>query len=94
MPHTQTILKVEDYAKWKSGFDGHRAKQKAAGQKTYQIFRTEDDPNKIVVLAEWDNLDNAREFLQSQELQEAMQQAGVIGKPDICLLEEVDKGSI
>ena len=95
MPYTLGIFKVEDYAKWKSGFDSEDsiAMRKASGMKSYQLFQTEDDPNNIVILVEWDNLDTARKFLQSDELQEALQRSGV---PQIerYFLEEVEKGSI
>lgn len=38
-----------------------------------------DDPNSVALLMEWDSLDDAQKFAQSQELREAMQQSGVIG---------------
>ena len=96
MPYALSILKVEDYAKWKSDFDREDsiAARKAAGEKSYQIFQTVDDPNNIVLLFGEDNLEKVREFMQSEKLREAMQQAGVIGKPDSYLLEEVEKGSV
>ncbi len=86
--------KVEDYAKWKSGFDGDIEMRKAAGEKSYQIFRTKDDPNNLVILFEWDTMDNARKLMESDELGEKMKQAGVVGPPDIYFLEEVEKGSV
>ncbi len=89
-----TRHKVEDFAKWKAEFDGDTEMRKGAGEKSYQIFRTDDDPNSLAILFEWDNLDNARKFMQSEELREKMQQAGIIGQPDIYFLEEVGKGSI
>ena len=94
MPYSLSILELEDYAKWKTAFDAHCDTRKAVGEKTHQIFHIENDPNKIVLLVEWDSLDNAREFLQSAELLEAMKRAGVIGQPDVYLLEEGEKGSV
>jgi len=94
MPYMLARHKVEDYAKWKSGFDKAVAMRKAGGEKSYQIFHTAEDPNDLVLLFEWDNLDNARKYMQSEELREAMQRGGVVGQPDICFLEEVEKGSL
>jgi heme-degrading monooxygenase HmoA len=96
MPYTASILKVEDFGRWESSFDREDsiAARKAAGEKSYQIFQTVDDPNNLVLLFEWDNLDNARKFVQSEKLRELMQQAGVIGKPDSYFLGEVEKGSM
>ena len=65
-----TRHKVEDYARWKSAFDGDTEMRKGAGEKSYQIFHTDDDPNNLAILFEWDNLDNARKFMQSEELRE------------------------
>ncbi len=85
--------KVKDYVRWKSVLDGSIAMRKAGGEKSYQIFRTADDPNNLVVLFGWDNLDNARKFAQSEELREGMQEAGIADQPDIYFLDEVEKAS-
>jgi quinol monooxygenase YgiN len=89
-----TQHKVEDYAKWKTEFESSGIDmRKKAGEKSYQIFRTDDDPNNLVMLFQWDSIDNARKFMESNELREGMQKAGVIGQPEIRFLEEVEKGS-
>jgi heme-degrading monooxygenase HmoA len=80
--------RVEDYARWKSAFDGAIAMRKAGGEKSARVFRTDDDPNNILVFCEWDNLDNARKFAQSADLREGMQQAGVAEHPDMYFLNE------
>lgn len=95
MPYMLTVQhKVEDYAKFKSAFEEGIAMRKAGGEKSYQIFHTADDPNDLVLLFEWDNLDNVRKYAQSRKLREAMQQAGVSSKPEMYFLEEVEKGSV
>jgi len=95
MPYVLVVRhKVEDYAKWKTAFDEGIAMRKAGGEKSYQIFHTNDDSNDLVLLFEWDNLDNARKFMQSEELREVMQRAGVSKEVDISFLEEVEKGSV
>jgi len=96
MPYTLSILKVEDYARWKSDWDSEDSivMRKGGGQGSFQIFHTEDDPNNLVLLIEMDNLDNARKFVQSKELREAMQRSGVIGQGDHYFLKEVEKGTL
>jgi len=89
-----TRHKVDDYAKWKSEFDGNTAMRKDAGEKSYKIFQTDNDTNDLVILFEWDNLDNARKFMQSNELREKMKKAGVISEPDKYFLKEVERGSM
>jgi heme-degrading monooxygenase HmoA len=83
---------VEDYAKWKLVFDDQESRQ-AAGSKGGFVFRNADDPNKITVLLEWDNLDNARAFAGSDDLRESMQRAGLTEQPNVSFLEEVDRPS-
>jgi len=97
MPYgLQVRLKVEDYAKWKSDFDREDtiAMRKAGGEKSYQIFRTIDDPNTLVLLFEWDSLDNLQKYSQSEELRGLMQRSGVADPGDGYFLEELEKGSV
>ncbi|HID20049.1 MAG TPA: cyclase [Methanophagales archaeon] len=96
MPYALSILRVEDYAKWKSAFDSKDgiALHKAFDMKSYLLFQTGEDHNNLVLLTEWDNLDKARKFMQSEELRVASQQSGVMGGPDNYFLEEVEKRSV
>lgn len=94
MPYSLAMLKIQDFAVWKSAFDEHVDVRRAAGEKEHQIFRSADDPNSITVLVEWDSLDNARIFLQSGELRDAMQKAGVLGQPEIHYLYAIEKASL
>ncbi len=79
---------VENYAKWKEGFDTHAAARQAAGatDETY-VMRNVDDPNEITAILGWSDLEKARAFTQSASLKEAMQKAGVTGPPEIRFLE-------
>ena len=79
---------VQDYDTWKSAFDSNSDLRKKGGEKSYRILRSENGANDLVIMFEWDNLDNARQFASSPELKEAMQRAGVTGKPEILFLKE------
>jgi quinol monooxygenase YgiN len=96
MSYVLCILKVKDFAEWKSAYDIEEgvALRKKGRMKSYQIFRFEDDSNKIVHLSQWDNIDDARKFLQSNELRKANEQSGVIEMGDVCFLEEVENASV
>jgi heme-degrading monooxygenase HmoA len=83
---------VKDYEGWKSVFDSARDMRKKSGEKSYHILHRADEPDSLVLLFQWDKLDNAREFATSTELKEAMHHAGVVGKPEILFLEEVARG--
>ena len=81
---------VADYARWKSVFDADGASRQAGGSKGGQLFRSADDPNEVVMLFEWD-LEQARQFGQREELRLKMQEAGVLGPPELYLLEEIEQ---
>jgi len=90
MPYLLVRHKVEDYAKWKPIFDQVGATRQASGSQGGQLFRNAHDPNELVALFEWDDIEKARQFAQSEDLRQAMQRAGVSDQPDIYFLEEVE----
>jgi heme-degrading monooxygenase HmoA len=82
---------VEDYARWREGFDNHAAARQASGatDEAY-VLRNVDNPNEITVVLGWSDVEKARAFTQSASLKEAMQKAGVTGPPEIRFLEAVE----
>ncbi len=93
MPYIPIRLKVEDYARWRPVYDEHGATRKASGCKGTHVFRNAENPNEIVALLEWDELENARQFIQSEDLREAMQRSGVADQPDIYFLDDAGRTS-
>lgn len=83
---------VKDYEAWKSVFDSKSDLRRRNGEKSYRILRQDNGSNEVVALSEWDSPDNARKYSASPELKAAMEQAGVIGKPEILFLEEAARG--
>jgi hypothetical protein len=84
--------KVADYARWKPIFDADGANRQIGGSRGGQLFRSADDPNEVVMLFEWD-LEQARQYSQSEALRAKMQEAGVLGPPDFSFLEEIEQPS-
>ena len=80
--------RVENYARWREGFDTHAAARQAGGatDEVY-VMRNVDDPNDLTIILGWSDLENARAFTQSASLKESMQKAGVTGQPEIRFLE-------
>jgi quinol monooxygenase YgiN len=89
MPYVVGRPKVEDYAKFRRAFDEYGASRKDSGCKSERVFRNADDPNDLVILLEWDDLEKARQFIQSAGLRANMQRAGVVGQPERILVDEV-----
>lgn len=79
---------VEDYARWREGYDNHASARQAGGATDKgNVMRNVDDPHDITVVLGWSDLEKARAFTQSASLKEAMQKAGVIGPPEVRFLE-------
>jgi heme-degrading monooxygenase HmoA len=74
-------------------YDEHGATRKAAGCKGTQVFRSSENPNEVLVLLEWNDLEPARKFAQSQDLREVMQRAGVADQPDVYFLNDAGRTS-
>jgi heme-degrading monooxygenase HmoA len=99
--------KVADYNAWKSTFDAFIETRRAGGEKSFQILHPENEPNNLLLMFEWNSLENAlllmfewnslenaRNFMTSEELKNAMKQAGVVEEPQIQFLNELDKGVV
>jgi len=74
--------KVEDFGKWKSLYDEHASTRKEAGCQSDQVCQNGEDPNDVALSFDWDNIENFKKFAESEDLKDAMQKAGVVGKPD------------
>ena len=81
---------VEDYGRWKECFDLHLAARQAGGA-THEayVMRNVEHPQEIIVLLGWHDLASVRSFADSVSLQMAMKQMGVVGLPEVCVLESV-----
>jgi len=47
--HLHAGFKVEDYERWKEGYDASIGQRKASGEVSFQVFRNADDPNTVTV---------------------------------------------
>ncbi len=80
--------KVRDFTSWKRVFDGHLPKRIEAGLTEKWMFRGIGDTNEVIVLYEIKDIGRARKFVESTDLRDKMEEAGVIDKPDIYFLTE------
>ena len=85
---------VADYSKWKTVFDENGATRKSFGSKGAQILRGADNPNELCVLIEWDSVQNAQSFAESDSLREAMDRAGVMSKPEILYFDGSETSNV
>jgi hypothetical protein len=78
--------KVKDYAKWRPIFDADLPRRQGAGLKNEKVFRAADDPNNIFIQSEVANPEQAAKMLNDPDLEAKMEQAGVITKPTVIVL--------
>jgi len=88
MVHVLIRHKVADYNRWKEAFDSHLGNRKRAGESGSHVFHSVEDPREIVVLLDWQTIEEARKFMNSDELRQRMQAAGVEGSPEVQYLED------
>ena len=93
MSYILVNLRVKDYAKWRPFFDGMAANRKANGSRGGHLMRSKDNPNELAILFEWDDVEKGRRFYESAEFQRVAAEAGIIGKPEVHYLEELERVS-
>lgn len=80
--------KVSDYATWMHAFLNDAGTRTANGSQRELFFRSASDPNEIWIIHEWDDLLRAQLYVRSDDLSDALVQAGVTDCPDYWYLEE------
>ncbi len=78
---------VQDFSEWKTAYDAHEPSRAAAGLTERHLLQDADNPNMVTLIFEAEDLKRAEEFSNSDDLREAMQKAGVVGKPDTYFLK-------
>ena len=74
---------VEDYDAWRNVYEEFDPDRVLMGVKGDGVFQSVDDPNDITAWHDFDSVDDARAFVESDALREAMGRAGVRGEPQI-----------
>ena len=93
MPHVLIIHEVADYPAWKTIFDGAAGIRREAGERSYQVLKYQNDPNKIVHFSAWTSLDAAKAFFESPKLVQIRIDAGVKA-PEFIYLEQLEAGTL
>ena len=91
MPTVLIRHHVTNFDLWKAVFDEDEVARRANGSQGGRLFLSSSDPNEVLILLEWDDLDRARLFADSDDLREVMTRGGVNDQPDIWFLVDVDQ---
>lgn len=86
MPILLIRHKVSDFAAWQAIFEDQDASRGAHGCQRGRLFQNAADPNELLVLLEWDNLERAYLYAQSDDLREELKRAEVADDPDVWFL--------
>jgi len=85
------LFKVKDFINWKNNFDKDMTTiLKAVEAKSIHIDRGLLDPNLVIIIVEFENLENVKNFSESEILKDRMQLTGFIDKPNILYAEEIE----
>ena len=87
------IHEVAAYAAWKKVFDAAAEIRRNAGERSYQVLKYQNDPNRIVHFSMWTSIEDARSFFESPKLVKIRAEAGV-KSPEFIYLEQLEAGTL
>ncbi|MGZ7136338.1 MAG: putative quinol monooxygenase [Methanobacterium sp.] len=85
------MYKIKDFKKWKLNNENGAGTRKSKGSRDAYVYNKKNNPNELVVLYNWDDLDNARKYFESEEFKNQMEEAGLNSDPEIQYLEEKER---
>jgi hypothetical protein len=79
----------KNYSDWRKVFDADEANRLKAGFKSTGVFHSVDNANKITIIGEAPSVEVIKGFMANPELKAAMDKGGVIGIPDVKILNKI-----
>ncbi len=80
---------VSDYKTWRKTYDHFQDTHQANNVTAQAVYQDADDPNDVTVTHEFPNVEAAKDFIQLEELKNAMRSAGVVGAPAVWITNRV-----
>ena len=93
MQYVLIIHEVADYPAWKQVFDGAAGIRRDAGERSYQVLRYQNEPNRILHFSAWTSLADAKRFFESPRLVQIRAAAGVTS-PEFIYLDPLESGTL
>ena len=88
MPLIYGKHKVRDYDHWRPYFDNDQDRFHSVGAKTISVMRSTTDPNEVHFVFEAADLARFVGEMENPEVAKIMQDAGVLEKPTMYILQE------
>ena len=79
---------VKDFETWKKGFEEGEGLRAGAGITTNAVYTSVDNENLVTVSVNFPGVEAVHGFVSSPQLAEAMEAAGVLGKPELTILQQ------
>jgi hypothetical protein len=80
---------VKNFSDWMKVYDADAENRVKAGLHISSMYRSVDNPNMITLVGEAPGMDAVKGFMSNPDLKAAMEKGGVIGVPDVKLLNKV-----
>jgi len=79
----------KNYSGWKKVFDEDEVNRLNAGVKSTGVYHSFDNPYKITIINEVPSIEAINGFMSNPALKAAMEKGGVIGMPEVKILNKV-----
>ncbi len=83
------VGRVEDYDKWQPTIVEDSSIIKDNGGKSVRVLRGFEDSNRVIVIIEFEDIEKAKNLVESDFLKERFKAGGVIGTPEIYFVDEI-----
>lgn len=80
---------VKNYSVWRKAYDADASNRSKAGFHPTGEYQSVSNPNIVTVIVEAPSLEAVNAFMSNPELKASMEQGGVIGIPDVKILNNL-----
>lgn len=88
MPTVIISHKVENYKKWREIYEQDKERHSQAGLREIVAGQKTDEPNMVYMIFEASDAAKVKEMMQDEQLKDLMDEAGVISKPELIIIEK------
>jgi len=94
MPTVRIEHSVPDFAGWKLAFDSDPADRKGSGVRRYQVLRSVEDPNYVLIDLDFAQLEEAERFLAKMRGIWSGPGQSVMRNPEARIVETVEANEV
>ena len=80
---------VKNYSDWRKVYDDDEKNRSKVGLKISSLYQSVENPNLITLIGEAPSVEALNTFMANPDLKAAMEQGGVISKPEVTLLRRL-----